>query len=252
MTDFPHEPWFYSHEGERLGPVSFAELRVKAVEGELDPRQDMVWTKGMENWQPAGAIETLFERRLSPVTSPANPYLAPQPDSVGATMQRQGDWPGAGRRAFLTATILLPVLWHVLLTFGPVALGTAIEPALLQKINLGGALGLVIVGIVAGLQRLANLGMSRWWYLGQVVPILNLWIGYRCFACPAGYAYHKQMDGIGIALAIFYWLLIVVALLGAIAVVVVLVYFATDPRVADLIRQMREAFEQARAAAPAP
>jgi len=252
MTDIPHDAWFYSHEGERLGPVSLAELRVKAVEGGLDPRQDMVWTKGMEDWQPAGEIEALFERRVSPVTPPANPYLAPQAESVSATMQRQGEWPGARRRAYLTATILLPVLWNVALAFGPAAIGTALEPALLQKINLSGALGLVIIGIVVGLQRLANLGMSRWWYLGHFVPILNLWIGYRCFACPAGYAYHKQMDGIGIALAIFYWLLVVVALIAAIAVVVLLVHFANDPRVADLLRQMREAFEHARTAAPAP
>jgi hypothetical protein len=64
-----------------------------------------------------------------------------------------------------------------------------------------------------GLIRLLNLGMNRWWYLAIFVPILNLWVGYRCFACPAGYAYHKKMDGPGIALAILYSLTILLSVL---------------------------------------
>jgi hypothetical protein len=47
--------------------------------------------------------------------------------------------------------------------------------------------------------------MSRWWYLAVFAPILNLWLGYRCVACPPGYAYYKKMDAAGIGLAILYW-----------------------------------------------
>ena len=50
--------------------------------------------------------------------------------------------------------------------------------------------------------------MSRWWVLAVFAPILNLWVGYRCFACPPGYAYHKKLDGAGVALAILYWLVL--------------------------------------------
>lgn len=250
MTELPHDAWFYSHAGERLGPVSLTELQAKAAEGGLDPRHDLVWTQGMEEWKPAGEIDTLFERHVNEVAPPANPYTSPQTESVGATMQRQGGWPGARRRAYLSACLLLPLLWNVLHTYGPAALDTPLAPALLQKITLGGTVAFVIIGIVFGLQRLANLGMSRWWYLGHFVPLLNLWVGYRCFACPAGYANHKQMDGIGIALAIFYWLLIVVALLAVIALVVILVYYANEPQVADLLRLLGEAIEHGRSVAP--
>ena len=48
--------------------------------------------------------------------------------------------------------------------------------------------------------------MSRWWYLAVFAPVLNLWVGYRCVACPSGYAHHKKMDVPGIALAALYWI----------------------------------------------
>ena len=53
--------------------------------------------------------------------------------------------------------------------------------------------------------------MSRWWFLAAFAPVLNLWIGYRCFVCPAGYAYHKKLDVSGIALAILYGLILLSA-----------------------------------------
>ncbi len=252
MTEPPQDVWFYSHDGARLGPVSLAELRVLAVEGALNPRLDLVWTQGMADWKPAGEIEALFERRVNEVPAGSNPYTPPQAESVGSLMQQQGEWPGARRRAYLGACLLLPVLWNVALVNGPAALGTPLEPALFQQINFGGALLLFIISIYYSLQRFVNLGMSRWWYLGHLVPFLNLWVGYRCFACPAGYAYHKRMDGAGIALAIFYWLTIVLVLLAVIAAVVILIRYANDPHVADFLRQLREAIERGRSAARTP
>ena len=56
---------------------------------------------------------------------------------------------------------------------------------------------------------------------------------------------------IGIALAIFYWLLVGVGILAVIALIVIMIRFANDPRMADLLRQLRDAIEQARAAPPA-
>ena len=62
------------------------------------------------------------------------------------------------------------------------------------------------------MKRLMNLGMSLWWSLAVFAPFLNLWLGYRCFACPAGYAYHKRMDPPGVLMAILYWGLILAAI----------------------------------------
>ncbi|MCX6874413.1 MAG: DUF4339 domain-containing protein [Verrucomicrobia bacterium] len=252
MNELPQDAWFYSRQGERLGPVTLAELRVKAQEGGLNPRLDLVWTQGMPDWQPAGEIDSLFERRVSEAPPAANPYTPPQADSSGEMMHRQGEWPGVRRRGYLAATILLPMLWNVALGLVPVFLGRPLDPALLQKASLGGAVLLIGVGLYYGLQRFLNLGMSRWWYLGHFVPFLNLWVGYRCFACPAGYAYHKKMDGIGIALAILYWLMFVAVILAIIVLIVIAIKFADDPRLAEPLRQLREAFEQARSTASKP
>lgn len=252
MSNLPQENWFYAHDGERYGPVTLQELRVKAAQGGLDPRLDLVWTQGMAEWKPAGEIDALFERRASDAPAATNPYQPPQDTSVADLMYQQEEWPGARRRAYLTATILLPFAWNLALGMIPLIVGMKLEPAMLQKINLAGAVLIVIVGVYYSLQRFVNLGMSRWWYLGNLVPFLNLWVGYRCFACPAGYAYHKRMDGIGIALAIFYWLVMVMMVLAVFALIFVLIKFANDPRVADLLRQFREAVEQGRSTAPSP
>jgi hypothetical protein len=248
MPELPQDVWFYSRDGDRRGPVSLTELRAIATEGGLNPRLDLVWTQGMPDWKPAGEIEVLFERCTSATPAAANPYTPPQTESFAELMHRQAEWPGARRRAYLTATILLPILWNVALVTGPAVLGMPLEPAVLHQVTLGGTLLLCLIGLYYGLQRLANLGMSRWWYFGFLVPVLNLWVGYRCFACPAGYAYHKRLDGIGIALAIFYWLLVGVGILAVIALIVIMIRFANDPRMADLLRQLRDAIEQARAA----
>jgi hypothetical protein len=64
MNDTRQDVWFYAREGERIGPVTFAELRVKVAEAALNPRLDMVWTHGMAEWKPA-----------------ADPYTPPQQES---------------------------------------------------------------------------------------------------------------------------------------------------------------------------
>ena len=165
-------------------------------------------------------------------------------------MRREDSWPGARRRAYLTASLLLPLLANAALIYGPALLVSLPDPALLNKITLGATAALCLIGLYYGLQRLANLGMSRWWYLGHFVPILNLWVGYRCFACPAGYAYHKKLDGAGIALAICYWLLLALVLLALVALGVILMLYGDNAQVAELLRQLREAVEHGRPAGP--
>lgn len=75
---------------------------------------------------------------------------------------------------------------------------------------IGGTIALCIYARVS-VMRLAALGMSRWWVLATVAPFLNLWIGYRLFACPSGYASSRKQDGRGVALAVLYWLLVALA-----------------------------------------
>jgi hypothetical protein len=232
MNETTPDAWFYSREGERIGPVTFADLKIKAIEAGLNPRLDMVWTHGMPEWKPAGEIDGLFERRSAPevmeTERSADPYRPPEHESSEEIMGQEGEWPGARRRSFLAASLLFPVLWGAGIAFAVPALTNQFGQEIMDIVVPASNIVPLIVGLYFGLMRLVNLGMSKWWYLANFVPILNFWIGYRCFACPAGYAYHKKLDGVGIFLAIIYWLMIVVALL-AVAAVIAMIFGAFGP-----------------------
>jgi uncharacterized membrane protein YhaH (DUF805 family) len=219
MNETTPDAWFYSREGERLGPVTFEELKNKATEAGLNPRLDMVWTHGMPEWKPAGEIEGLFERRaaaeaLEGQAPSSDPYRSPEHESPEELMSQEGDWPGTRRRSFLFAILVLPFL----LSFGIATTTVLLQEQFGKETGEMILLGVVILAVVfviyVSLQRLANLGMSRWWYLANIVPFLNLWVGYRSFACPAGYAYHKKLDTPGVLLAIVYWLGNLLVILG--------------------------------------
>jgi hypothetical protein len=237
----PQDAWFYTREGERIGPVTFSELRVKAAESALNPRLDMVWTQGMADWKPAGEIEGLFEKRApeekESLAPKADPYAPPQTESVEDRMSKEGDWPGARRRSFLIVSILFPFVWNLLFGYAGGFLGSQLGPELMKYISIAAAFVPFAVGVYINLARLVNLGMSRWWYLAYLLPPLGLWVGYRCFACPAGYAYHKKLDGKGVALAIIYWLLVVITILVAVAVIALMFGMVNNPELQEQLRE---------------
>ena len=244
MEDEPHEIWFYSRDGEKRGPVSFTTLQAKAKEASLNPRLDMIWTKGMDEWKPAGEIEGLFKRHAVaeppevPVpTLAGSPYQPPHGDSVAEQLVKQEEWPGARRRSYLIVTLIFPLLWAYAIRAGAPFLTTQFGPEMMMFALPGLSLVPLLVIIVISLKRLVNLGMSRWWFLGNIVPILNLWIGYRCFACPAGYAFHKKLDGAGIFLAIIYWLLLLIALVATILIIAALYGSLGTPEMQQQIRE---------------
>ena len=206
--------WHYTCEGDRVGPVSFEELKKRAAASLLDPRLDRVWKKGMDEWTPAGQIDGLFEhlngqtKTRQSIAKPTVPLQATQRLTqrlIHPKTRTEFAWPGARRRSLFLATLVFPLVWkHSLLAvspflikqFGIILMGKILPLAALLP------LGMVIH---FGLKRLTNLGMSRWWLLAACIPGLNLWLGYRCFACPPGFACHKKWDGPGIALAAVYW-----------------------------------------------
>ncbi len=225
MNDLTQQPWFYTHEGAQAGPVDFRVLQAKAREGNLNPRQDRIWSQGMADWKLAGEVAGLFEKRTVEevsgrppvVANRADPYTPPVHQSHGVASISPAEWPGARRRSYLFMVVVFPILCMVALGI----MGTSAQEGSGNEtqslVATGAAIIPGVVGIVFGLMRLTNLGMSRWWFFGNFVPFLNLWLGYRCFSCPAGYAVHKKMDGIGIFLAIVYWLILVLVVVGVIA-----------------------------------
>ncbi|RYD21802.1 MAG: DUF4339 domain-containing protein, partial [Verrucomicrobiaceae bacterium] len=223
--------WFYTFEGERLGPVSFEQLRSMAVGSSLDPRLDLVWKKDMAEWKPAGQIDGLFQRTVVPAEvkerKEAKAPVAAASRSPKKTVRlaafKDQSWPGARRRSLLLVMLVFPFIWNYLLSFaGPLAT-RQFGPVIVGKaLPLAAMLPFVVMAWFL-MKRLVNLGMSRMWCLGIFAPFLNLWVGYRCLACPAGYAYQKKLDGPGVALAALYWMValpctllltVTVALLG--------------------------------------
>lgn len=249
MSEAPGNGWFYTRQGQQVGPVAFAELQEKARAGELNPRLDMAWTQGMADWKPAGEIEDLFEKR-APAEAPealapaADPYTPPQQNEAVGMLGPEGGWPGARRRSFYLMTILFPILWNIGFAFVVPLLQQQFGKEITGVATIGAMFIPWIVAIAYGLKRLVNLGMSRWWYLGNFVPILNLWVSYRMYVCPAGYAFHKKLDGAGVALAILYWLMILLIVLMVASFIAMMMGAIGSPEIQQQIEEAIRSLRQ--------
>jgi GYF domain 2 len=248
MSEVPQNAWFYTKEGERIGPLTFGDLKLRVTEGVIHPRTDMVWTTGMEAWKPAGEIEGLYERRTSesPVQS-----MSDTPDHLGdsggagddaSKRYRNAEWPGFGRAIYFIGSSLLGFA------------SGAVPPLLAsfakgyEQFLIAVPIILIVISIWMAFQRLINVGMSRWWFLGYAVPILNLWVMYRMLVCPAGYAYHKKLGGAGIFLAILFWLSLIASAAGLVVTELVIAGKLGDPK---LKKQFEEFNEKAKTYVPA-
>ena len=72
--------WFYSANGQALGPVTFNQLRQLAADGRLSPA-DLVWAEGTPEWVAAGTVAGLLPPAHAPV--PAPPPVIPHPYAHG-------------------------------------------------------------------------------------------------------------------------------------------------------------------------
>ena len=63
--------WFYSHDGQQLGPVSMEVLKHAHATGTLNA-DDLVWTHGMTEWKRADkALQGLFSGEVASAAGPA-------------------------------------------------------------------------------------------------------------------------------------------------------------------------------------
>ena len=63
----PKAEWYYAEDGEQLGPITEAELRLKAEQQKIQP-DDLIWREGMNDWLPAAQVSLvqLFPKKPKP------------------------------------------------------------------------------------------------------------------------------------------------------------------------------------------
>lgn len=83
-------PWYYAQNGQQRGPVELTDLQGLLTSGQLTG-QDLVWTEGMPQWQPAASVPEVMPPAAAPAPQPvplpaqpsesmpvpAAPYVAP-------------------------------------------------------------------------------------------------------------------------------------------------------------------------------
>lgn len=270
MDQGNHE-WHYTRGADQAGPVSFEQLRAIAAAGEIHPRTDLVWHHGMDEWKPAGEIDGLFAKAsqagetssASPIQTGNSehryqkevvrehgnvdaPIAAPAARSEGKKAFEDFDlWPGASRRWYLLMVYLFPLVWLMIAFAFGYYIGQHLPPSMQKIFILTGVIVPVWAVIDTSLTRLSNLGMSKFWAIAYFVPLLNLWIGYRSFACPAGYAKHRKMDGPGWFLAILYWIMILSSSASAVIIPTTFAKIWSKPEVRQRIAQIAEQIEAA-------
>lgn len=236
--------WYFSRDGQHSGPLTYAEIKEKADRGLLRPRTDLVWKEGMNEWRSVGEIEGLFREKGIDV-----PSTPPMPVAQGAVSPmadpyaegEQQEFGGCHRRSYFFVVFILPALAGLFFTSLKSASPDLLPSDVWGLIAQYGPIVLLLFVLFTIIQRFANLGMSRWWILGNLVPFLNLWTGYRCFACPEGYAVHKKMDGVGIFLAIFYWFFLICFIVIVAITFAVLAGAAGSP---EIQKQLKEVLAQ--------
>ncbi len=187
-----------------------------------------------EEAPPAGPAEVPEVREIpQPGEIPAAPPVPAETPSSTPPMADEEEVAhtpsGAGRRTFIAVTVFLPLLW---LAAASQVVETG-DPAILFLMFVAAPLAIALVSFLVTLLRFSHLGMKRWWVFGLLVPLLQLWLGYRLFACPAGYAGSRKQDPGGIALAVIYWLLVALSAAGG-------ALASTSP---EKVRQLGETLE---------
>ncbi len=154
---------------------------------------------------------------------------------VSKEKKKKEKQPGVGRFGYFFMTFVAPFLFIIGLGALLAAIQEGMEQSMISAITFGAMLLFTLIVIIVKLMRLTNLSMSRWWFLIGFVPVLNIWLEYRCFACPPNYANTKDLDGTGIVLAVVFWLSILVTVIAFGAIILLFYGLMNDPESAKQI-----------------
>jgi hypothetical protein len=141
--------WYYSRQGSQVGPIAREQLDALARSGALWP-DDLVWTDGMPNWQPARAIADLAAI-IPPGRAPVGYYGGPPPPySDGGQDAGMRMLLPVGRSGWAIAAGYLG-LFSVLFVFAPFALIAGIFAVRdIRSDSTKHGMGRAIFGIVMG------------------------------------------------------------------------------------------------------
>jgi GYF domain 2 len=92
--------WYIARDGNKVGPLSSAQLRELAKTGQLKPA-DMLWKKGKEKWVTASTINGLFQSdpETSSIVKASSPPAAKPSLIVAPTVAPSGVAKESGRPA---------------------------------------------------------------------------------------------------------------------------------------------------------
>jgi len=203
--------WYYAKTGTRLGPITFAELRISAKLGNLRA-EDLVWTDGMVAWQRASMIAELFDFPKAPALPIAEinsspPYYSgpPIPPNITPTAPlalpglpagdaiHAGFWRRGAAYWLDFLILLIPCLVLNLIPFVGrllVLIGGWLYFAFMESSVAQASFGKQVMGIKVTDNAGNRIGFGRATgrYWGKLVSSLILCIGYML----AGWTVRKQ------------------------------------------------------------
>jgi uncharacterized membrane protein YhaH (DUF805 family) len=239
------QQWFYATpDGQKIGPVGFDYLIELSQSGRLDPRNDLVWSTVLNDWEPAGEVEGLFERRVVKRDSDSlagTDTLSQAGTYDGSPMVSKGQTAGTGRMGFLLGGIVVPLLITLGWGFATKFVAPYVPDAFKSYLPMVALPLASLLALVATVKRFRNVGMSGWWVLGLVIPLLNFWLVFRCLACPPGYAGVKKLGTMGILIAFIYWgAILAVLVLSGMALAGSLGEMKSSGMLEDVMKQFNE------------
>jgi hypothetical protein len=157
--------WFYSNNGQQLGPVSMEILKHQRSTGELNA-DDLVWTNGMSEWKAARiALPGLF--------ADADPYMAPRSQTERTPRETEASNGSGGGKAIASLVLGLfsLVAWIIPLFGFPVSLiGLVLGVSGISSRYKGLAITGLIISVLGLILSVANAAVGM--YLGATGQLL--------------------------------------------------------------------------------
>jgi uncharacterized RDD family membrane protein YckC len=178
--------WHYSRGDQPVGPVSREELSAMIAAGQVR-QDDLVWTEGMAQWQPARTLSVLQSAPLPPAGAAILPYhnpgpLPPDPVYAGFWLRFLAHWIDG-------MVLIIPMLILYITIIGPI-IGLWLYFALMESNGTQATLGKMALGLkVTDLQggRL-SFGQATGRFFGKWISGMIMDIGFMM----AGWTQKKQ------------------------------------------------------------